>query len=185
MVKRNTRRVNRKNRRSNRRANTRRLTGGYLSPASTGANPMDNVMKQSLAQGNQFAQAHLSQHGGEHGAFPMAVSEQSILPQALHASARVTPIDQANAEIIGLKDQGGGRRPRKSSKKSTRKTSRKGRKASRKVRRGGAYHLSEATPFNAPSMLLSNGQEAKALAGMNAEWKLAENPSAFAPGLSR
>jgi hypothetical protein len=34
-------------------------------------------------------------------------------------------------------------------------------------------------------MLLSSGMESKALSGMNAEWKLAENPDAFAPGVRR
>ena len=36
---------------------------------------------------------------------------------------------------------------------------------------------------SAPGLLLPSGLEAKAVSGMNAEWKLAENPRAFAPGL--
>jgi hypothetical protein len=35
---------------------------------------------------------------------------------------------------------------------------------------------------NAPGMILPPGLAAKALSTMNSEWKLAENPNAFAPG---
>jgi hypothetical protein len=34
-------------------------------------------------------------------------------------------------------------------------------------------------------MLLDSSQMAKALSGMNAEWKLAENPASFAPGVAK
>jgi hypothetical protein len=34
---------------------------------------------------------------------------------------------------------------------------------------------------NAPGMLLPPSLASKALSNMNAEWKLAENPSSFAP----
>ena len=46
---------------------------------------------------------------------------------------------------------------------------------------GGSVLAPAAT--SAPGLLLPSGLEAKAVSGMNAEWKLAENPRAFAPGL--
>ncbi len=46
---------------------------------------------------------------------------------------------------------------------------------------GGAVLAPAMT--SAPGLLLPSGLEAKAVSGMNAEWKLAENPRAFAPGL--
>lgn len=185
---RKNRKTNRKSRRANRRQN------GGSDPAPTVGNPMAGMQMQSLNQGKQFDAYHANQHGGalEGGPFPGAIVEPSILPQALHASARVAPIDAAIAQIQNLKDQNGGRRNRKGRKASRkgRKASRKGRKGSRKSRntrryRGGAYDLSNAQSVSAPGMLLSPALEARALNGMNAEWKLAENPMAFAPGYSK
>jgi hypothetical protein len=51
------------------------------------------------------------------------------------------------------------------------------------MRGGFAYALSQAQDYSAPGMLLSPAGEARALAGMNPEWKLATDPSAFAPKL--
>jgi hypothetical protein len=183
---RKNRKTNRKSRRSNRRQN------GGSDPAPTVGNPMAGMQMQSLNQGKQFDAYHANQHGGalEGGPFPGAIVEPSILPQALHASARVAPIDAAIAQIQNLKDQSGGRRGR--NRKASRKgrKNRKGRKGSRKSRntrryRGGSYNLANAESVSAPGMLLSPAMEARALNGMNAEWKLAENPMAFAPGYSK
>lgn len=161
----------------------RMMYGGYDStPGSPNGNSMASMTAQSLAQGQQFAALHKNQHGGglDAGPFPGAVVAPSVLPENLHVSARVAPLDAAIKEIQNLKDQSGGRRRgRKASKKS--RKGRKGRKASRK-QRGGVYSLENAQSVNASGMLLSPSMEAKALSGMNAEWKLAENPSAFAPG---
>ena len=180
----------RRNNWASRRNNMRRLMyGGYESvPGSVSGNAMASMQAQSLAQGQQFDALHKNQHGGglDAGPFPGAVVAPSVLPENLHASARVAPLDAAIKEIEGLKDQSGGKRRRRASKKS-RKT-RKGRKASRKGRkgrktyRGGAWNMDNAQSVNASGMLLSPALEAKALSGMNAEWKLAENPKAFAPG---
>lgn len=129
--------------------------------------------------------------------FPGAVEAPYILPEALRASARMLPLDNDYNVIKNLRDQDGGRRNRKASRKSKKNTrkGRKGRKASRKastsrknrkyVKRGGSYDLAMASPYGAPTMLLSAAQEAKALGGMNSEWKLAENPMAFAPGYTK
>jgi hypothetical protein len=160
----------------------RMMYGGYESvPGSVNGNSMASMRAQSLAQGEQFAALHKNQHGGglDAGPFPGAVIAPSVLPENLHASARVAPLDAAIKEIQGLKDQSGGRRRRRGGKKS--RKGRKGRKGSRR-QRGGTYSLENAQSVNAPGLLLSPALEAKALSGMNAEWKLAENPKAFAPG---
>ena len=62
-----------------------------------------------------------------------------------------------------------------------RKASRKGRKASRKQRGGAGYQYSNQADYASPGMLLSPAMEAKALGGMNPEWKLAADPASFAP----
>jgi len=123
------------------------------------------------------------QRGGglDAGPFPGAVVSPSVLPENLHASARVAPLDAAIKEIQGLKDQSGGRRRRGGKKSKKSRKGRKGRKGSRR-QRGGAWNMDNAQSVNAPGLILPPGLEAKALSGMNAEWKLAENPKAFAPG---
>jgi hypothetical protein len=176
----------RRNNWASRRNNMRRMMyGGYESvPAPTMGNSMASMEAQSLAQGNQFAAMHKNQHGGglDAGPFPGAVVAPSVLPENLHASARVAPLDAAIKEIQGLKDQSGGRRRgRRASKKS--KKSRKGRKG-RKGMRGGAWAMGNEQSVSAPGMILPPSLEARAVSGMNAEWKLAENPKAFAPGYS-
>ena len=178
----------RRNNMSMRRNNMMRrmMYGGYDStPASTQGNSMASMQAQSLAQGQQFDEMHKNQHGGglDAGPFPGAVMAPSVLPENLHASARVAPLDAAIKEIQGLKDQSGGRRKgRKASKKSRKsRKGRKGRKGSRR-QRGGAWAMGNEQSVSAPGMILPPALEAKALSGMNAEWKLAENPKAFAPG---
>jgi hypothetical protein len=158
---------------------------------------MAPMMNQNLAQGQQFANMHANQHGGgalDAGPFPGAVTEQSMLPQNLHAAARIAPLNAALGAIANMKDPGqagGGRRKGRKASKKGRKASKKSRKGSRKSRkgrktrrgqRGGAAYDSNPAPFGGPSMLLDGSQMSKALSGMNAEWKLAENPNAFAPG---
>jgi hypothetical protein len=157
---------------------------------------MAQMQQQNLAQGQQFAAMHANQHGGgglDAGPYPGAVTEQTMLPQNLHAAARIAPLDSALTAIANMKDPGqaGGARRRKASKKTSKKTSKKARKGSRKARkggksrkqRGGAAYDSNPAPFGGPSMLLDGSQMTKALSGMNSEWKLAENPDAFAPGV--
>lgn len=125
-----------------------------------------------------------------------------MLPQNLHAAARIAPLDSALNAIANMKDPGQaggarkGRKGRKATKKSrkaakkSRKASKKSRKGSRKSKktrrmRGGAAYDSNPAPFGGPSMLLDGTQMSKALSGMNAEWKLAENPASFAPGVAK
>ena len=180
-----SRKASRKANRKNTRRNRRSQWGGVA--------PVEYVMgqdvtAQSLAQGKQFLQMHTNQHGGasvgyEGGPFPGSVQDQTLLPSNLHASARIAPLDAALHEIQGMKDQGGGRRRNRKASRKNRKN-RKSRK-NRKNRKqgGGSYKLDTAADYNGPSMLLPSGLESKALGGMNAEWALAKNPSAFAPGL--
>lgn len=191
--RRSSRRTTRRNRRSNRRNRSNRsrrnnFVGGY---AVNNASPMDvndtsmmSPQRLSVGQGNQFAELTKNMHGGM-GVYPGAVTD-SGLPQNLHASARLVGLDQKYAEIANMRDQAGGRRRRRA--KGSRKASRKSRKASRKSRksrkgrksrrsmRGGALGYA---PTDAPGMLLDASQTARA--GLNPEWKLAEDVNSFAP----
>lgn len=157
---------------------------------------MQQMSQQSLAQGQQYANMHEGQHGGgglDAGPYPGAVTEQALIPDSMMGAARVAPLNAALNAIANMKDPGqaGGRRRahkgRKASKKA-KKASRKSRKGSRKSRktrrmRGGAAYDSNPAPFNGPTMLLDGSQMKAALSGMNAEWKLATDPKAFAPGV--
>ena len=146
----------------------------------------------SVGQGNQFAELTKNMHGGM-GVYPGAVTD-SGLPQNLHASARLVGLDQKYAEIANMRDQAGGRRRRRARKATKSRKTRKGRKASRKGRksnnsrksrkgrksrrsmRGGALGYAST---DAPGMLLDASQTARA--GLNPEWKLAEDVNSFAP----
>jgi hypothetical protein len=112
------------------------------------------------------------------------------LDDALRATARITPLDSAVGDIQGLSDQSGGgkrRRSGKGKKAMTKKVRairaklvKMMKKLSRRKMRGGAA-LQTMADYGAPGMLLSPAQEAKAMMGMNPEWKLASDPAAFAP----
>lgn len=196
MARKHSRRMSKKHRTHKRRVH--RMRGGESSPASVTGAGMAEMAAQSLAQGQQFAKMHANQHGGalDAGPYPGAVVEEAMLPQNLQAAARVAPLNAALSAIANMKDPGqaGGARKRKGRKasKKARKASRKGRKASRKSRksrktrrmRGGAFG-DDASSVSAPGLLLSGSQMRNALSGMNAEWKLAENPAAFAPGVAK
>ena len=49
------------------------------------------------------------------------------------------------------------------------------------MRGGAATPLTGAADYSSPGMLLSPAAEARALGGMNPEWKLATDPNSFAP----
>jgi len=193
MASRRNRKNTRRNRKNTRRNNTRRnntrrnyrrnYSGGY-NPAPVGVDPMGDMTKQSLNQGQQFASFHVGQHGGGLGGspFPGSVGGEALLSDNLAASARVGPLNASLNEIKGMQD--GGRRRRN----KNRKTNRKNRKGSRKNRanrksrnrryRGGAMPSLNPGLVSAPGQLLPSSVTA---AGMNPEWRLAENPRAFAP----
>jgi hypothetical protein len=195
----------RRSRRSVKRRGSRRMRGGqapvdYSSPAP---------MNLNLAQGRQFAEMHAGQHGGAlntSGAYPGVVTQASVLPGELVASAKLAPL---NASFDYIKQfgpssdnpnlRGGKRRRRRSSKKS--RKSRKSRKASRK-QRGGLYRVGGGRRHSRRSSRkyrggayaemrfpMPVGEEGKMLipasleaqAGLNKEWILAKDPMAFAP----
>jgi hypothetical protein len=165
--------------------------GEYSMPAPVGVDPMGDMTRQSMNQGQQFASFHANQHGGAGlvgGPYPGIVGGEPLLSDNLAASARVGPLNQALNEIKGMQDGGrrrGSRRNRKGSRRNrkgsrrNRKGSRRNRKGSRRNRRylGGGLALNPASA-GADGMLLPSRLTA---GGMNAEWKLAENPRAFAP----
>ena len=51
----------------------------------------------------------------------------------------------------------------------------------RKMRGGAGSAIGPMADYASPGMLLTPAQEAKALMGMNPEWKLAADPASFAP----
>lgn len=183
---------NNRNMRSTRK-NRKAVGGGSLNPMELTDTSMRSATNMSLAQGGDFANIHKEQHGG------MApVGYTGVLDESLRGSARVLPIDDSIRQIQGLSDQTGGKRKKgrkgrkasrkakkatRKSKKGTRKGSRKNRKQTQRRRRnmtGGMRELGYMDA-NAPGMLLPPSLASKALSNMNAEWKLAENPSSFAP----
>lgn len=184
------RKSHRKGSRKAHRRSSRRMYGGEAPVNYSNPGPMG----LSLAQGQQFAGFHKNQHGGAYGPYPGAVDQATVLPADLTASAKLLPLNAAFAEIRGMSDQSGGKRRR--GRKGSRK-SRKGRKGSRKQRggvlvrwgggsrrrsyRGGSYaEMRFPMPVgDEGKMLIPAGLQAQA--GLNPEWKLAENPMSFAP----
>ncbi len=153
--------------------------GGPMPPPPPGG-PMPPPPPSSGPRSMRGGRRRRQRGGGlDAGPFPGAVISPSVLPENLHASARVAPLDAAIKEIQGLKDQSGGGKKRRGSRKG--RKARKTRRG-RKSYRGGAYSLENAQSVSAPGLILPPRLEAQALSGMNAEWKLAENPKAFAPG---
>lgn len=177
-----------------RRKHSRRQRGG-MNPASVNDKTMMSPSSQSLAQGAEYNKIHMGQHGG---AFtPMSgapVGDQGLLDSALRGVARIGPVDQAIASIQGMSDQSGGRRnKKKSSRRNKKKSSRRNKKSSsrrnkkkssRRRQRGGSSHYRPADA-SAPPLLLPPSMESRAVGGMNPEWKLAENPTSFAPNLAK
>jgi hypothetical protein len=174
-VKRNTRKGT--------RASRRRQQGGWqaLSPADVSDSSMQGPSQLSTAQGKEYDALHEGQHGGGAPLEGAPVGTTGVLDDSLRATARVTPLDQSVSAIQGMSDQSGGARRRsKRSKRS--KSSKRSKRGSR--RQGGGMRPMHPSDYSAPTHLLSSGAEAKALMQMNPEWKLAENPSSFAPKMS-
>ena len=165
-------RKNRQNMRKNRK-NTRRnnmMYGGMrpLTPMELTDVSMDGPTKQSIAQGVDFFGYHAKQHGG------MApVGSTGVLDDNLRTYARLAPLDKSFTEIVGMRDQAGGKR----------KKGRKGRKTARRGRkmRGGAMPALNPMETSASGTLLPPALQRVALSTMSPEWKLAENPTSFAP----
>jgi len=161
-------------RRMNRRASRRCWSGG--APASVDDSSMNGPSRLSLAQGGDYAAIHAKQHGG------MApVGYTGVLDDSLRATARVAVLDESMSAIQGMSDQAGGGRRRKGKKFTHKNIMAMLKKLNKKKQRGGAYALTQAQDYSAPGMLLSPSAEARALGGMNPEWKLASDPTAFIP----
>ena len=164
-------------RRMNRRASRRCWSGG--APASVNDTSMNASSKLSLAQGSDYENIHSAQHGG------MApVGYTGVLDDSLRATARVAVLDESMGAIQGMSDQAGGGRRRKG--KKVKKFTHKNimamlKKLNKRQRGGAAYALTQAQDYSAPGMLLSPSAEARALGGMNPEWKLASDPTSFVP----
>lgn len=207
------RKPSRKGRKASRRV--RRQRGGVAPVGEYGAGSGIAPMKLNLAQGQQFAAYHANQHGGAgtaFGPYPGAVQEASVLPADLIASAKLLPLNQSfdyirqfgpSSDNPNLK--GGKRRGRKSGRKSrkSRKTTRRQRGGSgaglvrwgagggrrrrtshRRQRGGSAAEMSLPMDVAESSkMLIPSSLQAQA--GLNPEWKLAENPASFAPIMSK
>lgn len=179
-VSRRARRVSRKVKKSRRAS--RRQSGGWLvlNPAAVDDVSMSSSSALSAAQGKEFASIHAAQHGGGAPLVGAPLGTSGMLDSSLREAARVLPLDQATAAIQGMSDQSGGARRRRKGRRPSRKAkkSRKGRKSSRRMRGGAGLNPSDV---NAPGALLTPDMEAKALTAMNPEWKLAADPTAFAP----
>lgn len=200
-----SRSANRKSRKAGRRAPSRKAQrGGWvvLNPAAVNDSSMLEASKQNLAQGGEYAKIHAGQHGGGAPLDGAPVGYTGVLDSSLRTAAHLAPLDRSLADIQGMSDQsGGGKRRRRSSRKASRKARKSSRKASRKGRKGrrvnammrrvmallrrrrgmkGGAALNPAD-VGAPGSLLPAGLEKAAVGQMNPEWKLAEDPSSFAP----
>jgi len=99
------------------------------------------------------------------GMVPTVVT--GVAPPVMTNTGMVPTVVTGMAPAMGTTMMGGKKRIKK--------------RPTRRMRGGFAYALSQAQDYSAPGMLLSPAGEARALAGMNPEWKLATDPSAFAP----
>ena len=170
----------------------RRQRGGQ---APVNDSSMLSPSSSSLAQGVDYKQIHMGQHGGESllkgGAAPLE-SIGVTLPQELQGPAAVTSTMNAFRDIQGMSDQAGGarrkRRGTKRAKRSKRGTKRRGSKRSKRSKRrgtkrrgmklyGGGANANPAAA-SAPGLILPSSVTE---GGMNPEWNLAKDPQAFAP----
>ena len=159
------------------------LTGAPLNDAS-----MLGPSKLNLAQGGDYDSLHAGQHGGAMSfANAAPPGYTGMLDSSLIAAARTGPTMESLHAASGMKDQGGGGRRRRRGSRRGKKGSRRSKKGSRRrAMRGGAAMtpFSTAADSGAPGMLLSPGMEQKAMMGMHTqEWKLAEDPTSFAPNM--
>jgi hypothetical protein len=117
------------------------------------------------------------------GDTPSIESLQKLQTAMAEAAKDPTPAASASVQeamnVVSKFGQTGGKRSK--SKRFTHKNIMKALKKLMGRHRGGAHSLSNAADYGSPGMLLSPGAEARALAGMNPEWKLAMDPNSFTP----
>jgi hypothetical protein len=174
--------------RRNKRTCVRRYSGGampHMVPAGVNDNPMMSPSSASLAQGAEYDKIHMGQHGGAHTPMSGApVGDTGVLDSSLRAIARIGPTDASFTAIQGMSDQSGGRRRSKKTSRRSKKASRRSKKVSRRRMRGGFTNVRPANA-SAPGTLLPPSMESRAVGGMNPEWKLAADPTSFAPNLAK
>jgi hypothetical protein len=193
---RKSRRSSRRSRRRSRRA-SRRQSGGWvvMNPAGVADNSMAASAKLNLAQGGEYKEAHKGQYGGGAPLEGAPVGTTGVLDSSLRTSAYLGPLDKSMEAIQGMSDQAGGGKRRKRGyrfgnitrgllrmlrgKRGGGKRGSKRARGSKRRQRGGAT-VSPAD-VGAPGTLLPASLANKAMMQMNPEWKLAEDPAAFAP----
>jgi hypothetical protein len=189
----------------------RRQRGGQ---APVNDSSMLSPSSSSLAQGVDYKQIHMGQHGGKNllkgGAAPLE-SIGETLPQELQGPASVTSTMNAFRDIQGMSDQtGGARRKRRGSKRrgskrrGTKRAKRRGskrakRRGSKRAKRRGSKRAKRRGTKRRGMKLYGGGANANPAAasapglilpssvtegGMNPEWSLAKDPQSFAPTMS-
>ena len=200
---------NRKGSRKNRSRKNRMLYGGMAPVAYTNSGPMNLNLAQGQQFASYHANQHGGSGPYAFGPYPGAVNEPSFLPQELVASAHLLPLQRAFEDIkqfgpqsdltgggrrsasgfrggAGFVPWGGGRRSASGFKggrrsASTVKGGRRSYKGGRRSYKGGSYQdLSMPMDIAESSKMLISPQ-LQQQAGLNPEWKLAENPSSFDP----
>jgi hypothetical protein len=168
-----------------RKGSRRRMRGGAQTvvPASLGDTSMQGPGRMNLGQGSDYLRLHQGQYGGAAVSLASAapMGHTGVLDSSLRDYARIGPLDQSLDAIRGMQD-GGGKKGRMNHKLIIAMLKKLSKKLSRKKQRGGMpYALTQAQDYSTPGMLLSPSAERAALGYMNPEWKLAADPTSFAP----
>ena len=204
-----SRKASRKNRKASRKS--RRQSGGELNGAPINyANPGPAGLNLAQGQQFAAYHSGQHGGAMAYGPYPGAVQEASVLPADLVASAHLLPLNASFDYIKQFgpdADLKGGRRRRRSTRKGSRrgskgrKGSRRGSKGTRKGRKGRKQHGGVLVRWGGGARRMRGGSYAEmrhpmpvgeetkmlipaalqAQAGLNPEWKLAENPSSFDP----
>jgi len=184
------------------RRNNRKSGGAYseLSGAPTGWSDSRSSSALNLAQGEDFAKYHSGQHGGassfSSGSPVSAVTAGSFGTDGVPMpSAMQTGLQNSYKYIAGMTDQVGGKKNRKNKRNSRKNRSSRSSKKNTRKQYGGLYRvgggrrrysggssqdMSNPMPVqDSGKMLISRDMVAQA--GLNPEWRLAENPNSFAP----
>ena len=146
-------------------------TNSSMSGTNSSMSGMNSSMNSSMPP---MPQMNSSMSGGVG-----PVGDQGLLDPSLRGSAHLATLDRSFNEIAGMTDQAGGRRRRR--KRST-KRGRKSRKTHRRKSHRRRRHMRGGdAPVSNSTMLLGGEQAQAAVNGMNPEWKLVEDASAFNP----
>jgi len=156
-----------------------------MNPAGINDKTMMSPSSASLAQGTDYENLHMGQHGGAVDLAGAPVGTTGMLDSSLRGAAHLSPLDASTTAAQGMSDQAGGARrrgSRRKSKRNSRRSSRRNRRGSRRKQRGGFNHAMRPADYGASTHLLSPTAEAHAVSKMNPEWlSIAPNPMALAP----